>query len=88
MYLFYSISDDGELTASDSSGCEYEGEISLPDPNFNLFKVTIEITKCGDANGDYVGYGAQIDYFTLGDRRILRIVATNDEVAAVLDLYY
>lgn len=83
-----SISDDGELTASDSSGCEYEGEISLPDPNFNLFKVTIEITKCGDANGDYVGYGAQIDYFTLGDRRILRIVATNDEVAAVLDLYY
>jgi len=82
-----SVSGDGELTGSDSSGCKYSGELSLPDPNFNLFKVMVTITKCGDFNGDYVGYGTQMDYFTLGDMRILRIVTTNDSFAAVFDLY-
>jgi len=82
-----SISTDGELAASDSAGCDYDGELFLPDENFNLLKATITITKCGDANGQYTGYGVQLDYYTLGDRRIIRIVASNDSYAAVLDLY-
>jgi len=82
-----SLSDEGELTATDSDGCKYSGDISLPDAQFNLVKVTLTITKCGSVNGQYVGYGVQLDYFSLGDRRILRIVTSNDSYAAVFDLF-
>jgi len=82
-----SVSDDGDWSASDGDGCKYSGTFSLPDANFNLLKVTMTITKCGDFNGEYIGYGVQLDHFSLGDRRILRIVASNDEFAAVFDLY-
>lgn len=82
-----SLTDDGDLSGSDSDGCEYSGVLSLPDAKFNLFKITLTLTKCGAANGAYIGYGVQTDYFSLGDGRILRIVASNDEYAAVFDLY-
>jgi len=84
-----SLSSSGSLSGMDSAGCLYSGQVSLPDSNFNLLKIIMDVTSCDVAsvNGHYTGYGAQIDYFHLGDGRILRFVTTNGSRAGVIDLY-
>lgn len=81
------ISVTGEITGSDDDGCEYDGNLSLPDAQFNLLQLTVDVSKCGLANGTYTGYGAQIDFFTLGDGRILRLVTSNGERAGLFDFF-
>lgn len=82
-----SVSANGSLSGSDSLGCKYSGQFTLPDSDFNLLKVVVTISSCGASNGLYTGYGAQIDYYNLGDGRILRLVTTNGSYAGVIDLY-
>jgi hypothetical protein len=78
------IGEDGSLSGSDELGCEFEGQISIPDPLFNLFDAVITISDCGQENGVYEGMGYQLDGFVLGDMRILRIFAGNDTQALAL----
>jgi hypothetical protein len=82
-----SISQFGNISGSDSLGCHYSGQITIPDPQFNLFKVTVSVTTCGPSNGTYQGYGNQIDYYSLDDGRGLQLMATNGQYAGVFDLY-
>ena len=81
------ISASGQITASDSFGCSYQGQLSVPDPQFNLVEMSVTVSNCGVSNGTYEGYGAQIDYFNLEDKRAIRLVGTNGQFAGVIDLY-
>lgn len=81
------LSETGKLSATDSQECVLSGQIDVPDEEFNLFEVTIVVTKCDKLNGEYSGYGAQIDYYRLGDGRILRLITTDGKQAGVFDLY-
>jgi len=81
------ISPSGNITASDSLGCRYQGQISVPDVRFNLFSVTVVVSNCSVSNGTYKGYGSQIDYHTLDDGRAIQLMATNGKYAGVIDLY-
>jgi hypothetical protein len=83
-----SVSMNGTVNASDSFGCNYNGQFAVPDARFNLFSLTINVTSCGESNGEYTGYGIQIDYFNFGDGRILRLMGTNGSYAGVIDLYH
>jgi len=82
------ISETGEFFGSDSSGCEYDGALTRQEDQFNLFEVTIVLTKCGTRNGTYKGYGAQIDYYSLGDGRILRLITRNGAYPGLFDIYH
>ena len=53
------------FSGGDTAECEYEGELTVPDVQFNLLQVTIEMAECGDYNGTYKGYGAQMDYYSI-----------------------
>jgi hypothetical protein len=81
------ISQSGSITASDSLGCTYQGQISVPDVRFNLISVTVVVSNCSISNGTYEGYGSQIDYDRLDDGRAIRLMATNGQYAGVFDLY-
>jgi len=80
------ISNSGGISGSDSLGCRYGGQISIPDPDFNLLDVAVTVSNCGISDGTYRGYGAQIDYYNLDDRRAIRLVGTDGRYAGVFDL--
>ena len=80
------ITENGTIEAMEESGCEAVGKITIPDMAFNLFDVTLELTECGDDNGEYEGMGYQLDAFALGDRRLVRIFVGNLENAIAVQL--
>jgi hypothetical protein len=80
------ISNSGRITVSDSFGCSYQGQISVPDDRFNLFSVTVVVSNCSVSNGTYKGYGSQIDYYSLDDGRGIQLMATNGQYAGVIEL--
>ncbi len=82
------ISQSGSITATDSLGCKYQGQISVPDAQFNLFSVTVVVSSCSVSNGTYKGYGMQIDYYSLDDGRGIQLMATNGQYAGVIELYH
>jgi len=55
------ISESGAVSGSDDYGCAYAGQITLPDPQFNLIEFSISVSGCSSWNGTYRGYGAQVD---------------------------
>jgi hypothetical protein len=36
-------------------GCNYNGNISLPDSSWDIFNVTMTASQCGQYNGNYSG---------------------------------
>lgn len=81
-----SISASGVVSGSDSFGCNYNGQISITDTQFNGLQIAVTVSNCGVSNGTYNGYGAQIDYQSLGDGKAIRLVATNNTYAGIIDL--
>lgn len=80
------LSEAGELSGSDSYGCAYAGEITLPDPQFNLIAFSMNVTSCSSWNGAYRGYGAQIDEQEFGDHRVLRLLGRHERFPVIIDL--
>ncbi len=83
-----SITKLGKITGTEGTSCNYSGDISLADPQFNIFKVTLKVSSCSALNGTYKGYGAQVDYYSLGDGRILRLLTSDGTHARLMDLYH
>ncbi|ROT93634.1 hypothetical protein EB809_20200 [Marinobacter sp. R17] len=57
------IAADGSLTGSDTSGCVYNGQLTIPDTDYNVFEVSFKASNCGGSdgelrNGQYSGLGA------------------------------
>jgi len=80
------LAQSGSLTGSDSYGCLYSGQITLPDPQFNLIEFAMSVAGCGSWNGTYRGYGAQIDDQELGDNRVIRLLGKHERFPAIIDL--
>jgi len=81
------LSASGKITGKDDDGCKYDGNLTVPDEHFNLLEVSFKVSSCGSLNGTYTGYGAQLDYFKIGDRRIIRLFTSDGENAGLLDLF-
>ena len=80
------FSDSGSLSGSDSYGCTYAGQISLPDSQFNLIEFSMRVAGCSGWNGTYRGYGAQGDGQELDDNSVIRLVGKHERFPAVMDL--
>lgn len=54
------IADDGTITGSDETGCAFNGNVVIPDAQYNVYEVTYSAANCADSqrNGDYSGLGA------------------------------
>jgi len=81
-----SLSESGELSGSDSYGCTYTGQVTLPDPQFNLLEFSMTVAGCSSWNGTYKGYGAQIDNRELGSQRVIRLIGRHPRFPAILEL--
>ncbi len=56
-----SVTQGGQLTGSDSRGCVFNGTVTVPDSNHNLYQIAATVTSCGILDGDYQGHGTLAD---------------------------
>lgn len=78
------LAANGSITGSDVLGCQYAGNVSIPDTRFNLFEVSFTISNCPGYNGVYEGLGSQIDWFFVDDAQGLRVLVTDGEFGFML----
>lgn len=103
LYATYSLPDsamtvtiepdgpDGKVTGSTNDGCVINGDISIPDPAYNIFEGNLLFENCPDAgvvssnqrNGDYpiIGY---LLLLSEGGKRLV-FAGTNGEVMSLFN---
>jgi len=80
-----SIDDTGNLIGSDTSGCDFEGTIRIPDANQEVFEAKYTLANCGPTvtltgsqrDGDYFAVGRIEDSF-----RSITMFGSNGEVGS------
>ncbi|HKJ88015.1 MAG TPA: hypothetical protein VKA48_05855 [Gammaproteobacteria bacterium] len=55
--LSLSVDKGGAVSGSRSDGCQYVGQLNALSGVSNLYRLTLTISTCSGANGDYAGYG-------------------------------
>lgn len=73
------ISADGTITGSDETGCVFNGNVVIPDTQYNVYEVSYTAANCPDSqrNGQYSGLGAYDP-----DLAEIEFAGANDELAA------
>ncbi len=61
------ISANGQMQASDSTGCTISGDVTIPDPARNLYRIDAIVTSCGDLDGTHHGAGSLLDADAMRD---------------------
>jgi hypothetical protein len=61
------ITQSGELAATDSRGCVISGSVSVPDASRNLYELDATVTSCGVFDGTYHGMGTLLDADAMRD---------------------
>lgn len=73
------ITAGGAISGSDSEGCSWSGQISIPDERYNLFDITYTATGCGDIDGTYYGMGFTTDGMALEDNQAIVLIAFSED---------
>ncbi len=86
--LTLTISPDGFLTGSDSDGCNYTGQVSIIDPDFNAYDLTLQIAStggtCGLTGGAYQGLMTLVDTVTEEDTLVFSVNRPTRAIAGTL----
>ena len=61
------LSANGQLHASDSRGCLFNGTVNVPDITHNLYRIAATVTSCGSLDGTYQGMGTLLDADAMRD---------------------
>ncbi|MBT8088936.1 MAG: hypothetical protein KJO01_01880 [Gammaproteobacteria bacterium] len=77
-----SIDQNGSISGSDTDGCVYVGDASIPDASVNTYAFDVTVMSCGPFNGMYAGLAVLDDDTVQDDTLILSI--DNGQVAIVL----
>ncbi|MGD8510593.1 MAG: hypothetical protein PVI16_03140, partial [Gammaproteobacteria bacterium] len=63
----YTIDADGSIFGQNASGCVYDGQISLIDVDYNVYRVEINTSSCQEEDGSFSGLGALFDNAEAGE---------------------
>ncbi|PCC12894.1 hypothetical protein [Pseudoalteromonas sp. JB197] len=58
------LDDSGDLSGSDTFGCQYTGTVEHKDADINLYSLKLTVSSCADLDGEYSGlatYGKVYD---------------------------
>jgi hypothetical protein len=61
------VNGNGSFSGSDISGCGYSGVISIIDSRYNAYRVNLNVSNCGVANGAYEGLAGLLSTFSAND---------------------
>lgn len=57
------IDADGVLSGSDTDGCVYTGNVTVPEASVNVYSLSINVSSCGEFGGDYTGLATYTQIF-------------------------
>ena len=70
------VDPDGTLFGSNTEGCIYNGKFGIIDSRYNVYSMSIELSLCGDLNGEYEGLaflsGDLLAYNVSNDNKSIR----------------
>ena len=78
------IDGNGLISGSDTDGCLYDGQATIPDAAFNTYSLSFDIANCGIFNGLYNGLAVLDDNNVQDDTLVLS--ADNGVVAMILPM--
>lgn len=78
-----SVNASGQITGSDSGGCQYNGTVTVPNAQFNAYVVSVNVSSCGPNSGTYTGVGTLVDQNLYGDRRSFFVGLRGPQLAIV-----
>lgn len=64
------VDADGSFFEQDQFGCVYDGRVSIISPNYNAYRLTMNVSNCGSDNGNYQGVGVLADLNVPGDENM------------------
>lgn len=68
-----SINASGIISGSDTGGCVYNGQATIPNSSYNTYRINIDVSSCGDVNGSYGGLGFLADDQNTNDTLIISV---------------
>ena len=68
------IDSDGTVFGSNTAGCVYNGSFSTIDTNYNVYRLLLEASLCGDLDGTYDGLATLLESSL--ERRLIFGVST------------
>ena len=57
----FSIDANGALFSQTASGCVGNGQVSVVNPHFNGYNMSVTVSNCPGLNGSYTGLGITTD---------------------------
>ena len=75
------IDADGIISGSNTDGCQYNGQISIPDSTVNIYKVAFTASSCGSYNGEYSGLATYAYLHANSSRKALVYQADNGRLS-------
>jgi hypothetical protein len=61
------VNVNGSFSGSDILGCDYSGTITIIDSRYNAYRVNLNVSNCGAANGAYEGLAGLLSTFSTND---------------------
>lgn len=56
------IDSGGTIQGSNTAGCVYNGKVSIIDPRYNVYRITLDASLCDELNGSYSGLATLNDF--------------------------
>ena len=81
--VVYSVDAAGDIFAQDAVGCVYDGAVEILNASYNYYRVTLTVSSCPGANGNYIGLGVLADDVGMDDAFVIQL---NDGQLAITDV--
>lgn len=79
-----SIENDGSFTGSNTDGCQYSGDFTILDSNFNLYDLITTVSSCAATDGVYEGFAVLSDFNGVDDA--LTVTLSNENFVFISSL--
>ena len=73
------VNPDGSFSGSAPPGCSRSGQMTIPDPSFNMLNAEVTVNGCDEDDGVYTGLGYTTDAEKLNDGRMVQVFFFNND---------
>jgi hypothetical protein len=86
-WIDINMSNNGSFDGTNSSGCEFSGQVSIIDPNWSITNISLTASNCNDLifNGSYSGLGLLVTD-AMPELFVLMVSKSNLSYVDILDL--
>ncbi len=71
--VVYSVDALGDIFAQDAFGCVYDGAVSIINASYNAYGITLTVSNCPGADGNYSGLGVLGDDLGIDDLFVIQL---------------